>query len=54
MLPCEAGQLSLTIANNGRMGYQDVYKVKGNGIQYNGRSLLYEGGLLLAQAIRNC
>ncbi len=39
-----------TITSNGRVGYQDLASTIGSGFQKNGMNILYEDGLMIAQA----
>lgn len=46
----DTNNIRLTLTSNGRIGYNNYYPLQGNGLEYkNGGSLLYEGGIAIAQ-----
>ncbi len=47
----DTNHIRLTLTSNGKIGYNNYYPLQGNGLEYNhGGSLLYEGGLAIAQS----
>lgn len=44
----DTNKISVTVTSNGRFGFIDALASVGNGFEYKGQSILYEGGLMIS------